>query len=254
MNNALLVAWRSGTGARGWGPVGRLEYDGNVYRFVYTRGAQTLEGFQPFSQMEDLEQVYESVELFPLFANRLLPKSRPEYEAFLRWGDFDPDNPPDPISLLGVTEGIRQTDAVEVFPCPVPDNFGCYLSKFFIHGLRWLPPQAHERIARLQTNEQLLMMADFFNESDRLAVALRTTEERMLVGYIPRYLAHDVWNLLRGCDPEFINVVVRRVNRDAPQQQRLLCQMNACWPENFRPCSSESFLPIPSRVSAECPA
>ena len=254
MNHGLLVAWRSESGTRGWGPVGRLEYDGSVYRFVYTRGARTLEGFRPFPQMENLEEIYESAELFPLFANRLLPKSRPEYEAFLRWGDFDPDNPPDPISLLGVTEGIRQTDSVEVFPCPVPDNMGCYLNKFFAHGLRWLPAQAHDRIARLQVNEPLYMMADFFNETDRQAVALRTNEERMLIGYVPRYLAHDVWNLVQGCELDFIQLTVKRVNRDAPQQQRLLCQMNACWPEGFQPCKDDSFLPIPSQISAECPA
>ena len=57
MNHALLVAWRSESGTRGWGPVGRLEYDGSVYRFVYTRGARTLEGFRPFPQMENLEEI-----------------------------------------------------------------------------------------------------------------------------------------------------------------------------------------------------
>ncbi|CAN5438522.1 HIRAN domain-containing protein [soil metagenome] len=255
MNNALLVAWRSGNGDRGWGPVGRLDYDGHDYRFVYTRGARTLDGFRPFAQMEDLEQIYESNELFPIFANRLLPKSRPEYDAFLRWGGFDPDNPPEPISILGVTEGIRQTDSIEVFPCPVPDYTGCYLNRFFVHGLRYLPPQSHERLGRLKPGERLAMMPDIFNESDRNAVALRTTTgERMLVGYVPRYLARDVWQLLSGCDPDYMDVVVARVNADAPLQQRLLCQMNACWPENFRPCSDESFLPIPAGVPVACPA
>ena len=116
--SALFVAYRGGAPQHGgWGPVGRLEHDGGLYRFCYTRGASTLPGFRPFSQMEDLSQVYESEELFPLFDNRLLSPSRPEYEAFLRWGGFDPNNPPDPIAILGVTEGIRQTDQVEVFPC-----------------------------------------------------------------------------------------------------------------------------------------
>jgi len=255
MSNALLVAWRSNAEKRGWGPVGRLEYDEGQYRFVYTRGARTLEGFVPFPQMDDLNEVYESSELFPLFANRLLPKSRPEYHAFLRWGGFDQDNPPDPISILGVTEGMRQTDSVEVFPCPSPDSSGCYVNKFFLHGLRWMPPAAHERITRLEAGEPLFMMADFFNPSDPQAVALRTSRaDQMLIGYVPRYLAKDVWQFLSGCNTDFMKVVVERVNKDAPLQQRLLCRMNSCWPEGFRPCSDEAFLPIPAKVPLGCPA
>ena len=86
---SLFVAWRPPMPDRtGWRPVGRLEHDGGLYRFSYTRGA-LKPGFRPFAQMDRLEHVYESVDLFPLFANRLLPKSRPEYEAYLRWSGFD---------------------------------------------------------------------------------------------------------------------------------------------------------------------
>src|SRR5665213_2277786 len=133
----LFVASRSSEpNNRGWTPIGRLEFDHGTYRFVYTKGAKMAEGFTPFIGMENLEEIHESAELFPVFVNRLLSKSRPEYEAFLQWSGFDPANPPDPISILGVTEGIRQTDSIEVFPYPVPDENGCYLNKFFLHGLR----------------------------------------------------------------------------------------------------------------------
>lgn len=77
--NALLVASRSADPSKGgWSPIGRLEFDRGTYRFAYTKGARTAAGFTPFSGMEDLEQIYESNDLFPVFANRLLPKSRPE--------------------------------------------------------------------------------------------------------------------------------------------------------------------------------
>ncbi|GIW95150.1 MAG: restriction endonuclease [Pirellulaceae bacterium] len=250
--NSLFVAWRPPMpDPTGWRPVGQLVHDGGLYRFWYTRGARKP-GFCPFPQMEDLNKVYESDELFPLFANRLLPQSRPEYEAYLRWSGFDIHNPPDPIVVLGVTEGIRQTDAVEVFPCPVPDAEGCYRNKFFLHGIQWLPDAAIKRIERLKPDEQLKLMLDLQNDFDPNAVAVRTETERMLIGYVPRYLAHDVWQLIQKCDLDFIRLHVDRVNEDAPLQNRVLCRMHACWPEGFRPCSGEDFTPIPAGAPAHC--
>jgi HIRAN domain len=253
--NTLLVASRSSEPQNGgWSPIGRLEFDTGIYRFVYTQGARTAQGFAPFSGMENLEEVYESTDLFPIFANRLLPVSRPEYEAFLKWSGFDAANPPDPLMLLGVTEGIRRTDFIEVFPCPVPDAHGCYLNKFFLHGLRYMPEAAKERVQLLKEGEPLYLMPDLMNEADNDAVALRTTEgERFMLGYVPRYLAKDVWKIMQGCHRDFINVFVHRVNQDAPLQQRLLCRMEACWPEGFKPCSGEEFQPIPSELTVDCP-
>jgi hypothetical protein len=202
--------------------------------------------------MEDFEQVYDSEKLFPLFENRLLPKSRPEYDAYLRWSGFDPDNPPEPIVVLGVTEGIRQTDAVEVFPCPAPNADGCYLNKFFLHGIRWVAPSAMGRIASLQSGQKLWPLLDFQNEADPNAVAVRTKNPSELIGYVPRYLARDFWGLMQECGMDWIELFVERVNPDAPTQNRLLCRMKACWPDGFEPCSGDEFLPIPANIPARC--
>lgn len=246
MSNALFIAWRSGGPSAGrWAPVGRIDL-GTGYRFVYTKGAAMLPDFQPFAGMPDLDAVYESSELFPLLANRVLARSRPEYEAFLTWGGFDPNDPPDPLALLGVTEGLRQTDSVEMFPCPEPDAKGCYLSKFFLHGVRWMPSAAQERIACLQSGERLGLMLDIQNPHDRHAVAVRTCDPigRFIIGYVPRYLAQDVSKLCESCEPDFVELHVERINIGAPLQQRVLCRMNACWPEGFQPCSGEEFEPM----------
>jgi len=249
MSGALFVAWRGDESSNGrWGPVGRLEHGDEGYRFVYTRGAKTLQGFQPFAGMPDLEEIYESDELFPLFANRLLAKSRPEYEAYLTWGGFDPRYPPDPIAILGVTEGRRQTDSVEVFPCPVPDADGCYVGKFFLHGIRLLKPAALEQLGQLQPGEQLRPEREPTNPSDPNAVAIYTLDG-VKIGYVPRYLAHDVHQLARGCGEESVRVNVERVNCDAPLQQRVLCRVNACWPYEFQPCNRDEFQPIIEHLS-----
>ena len=245
--SVLLVASRTGGPEKGaWGPVGRLEHSDGGYRFVYTHGARNLAGFRPFHGMDDLSRIYESDDLFPVFKNRLLPESRPEYEAYLRWSGFDAPHRPDPISILGVTEGIRQTDSIELFPYPTPDANNRYVSKFFLHGLRWMPDAAKARVAQLKSGEELYLMADLCNPVDPQAVALRTNgDSRFMIGYVPRYLAHDAWALFRKQDPGFIQVFVDRVNHEAPLQQRLLCRMEASWPRGFSPCSDEAFQPIP---------
>jgi len=202
--------------------------------------------------MTNLGQVYESEELFPLFANRLLSRSRPEYEMFLRWGGFKPDEPPDPIAVLSVTEGIRQTDAIEVFPCPQPDTSGCYINKFFLHGIRWVPPEALASIAALRPEARLLMEPEPSNPVDPNAVAVIHADSDRRIGYVPRYLAKDVRKILEQCGNSFTQLFVERLNSDAPVQQRVLCRMNSCWPEGFEPCSGESFQPIPNGVMGDC--
>jgi len=247
MTNSVFIAWRSGDDTAGrWGPVARVAQGPYGYRFVYTKGARALPDFQPFVGMSDLNAVYESDELFPLLANRVLSKSRPEYEAYLTWGGFDPSNPPDPLALLAVTEGRRQTDSVEVFACPQPDADGCYVNKFFLHGVRWMLPAAQERIAQLKTGEQLELRPEPTNEHDPHAVAVFSlqTADAIKIGYVPRYLAQDAKELYEKCEPGFVQLNVERLNAGAPLQQRVLCRMHARWPNDFRPCSREEFQPI----------
>src|SRR5665213_45529 len=253
MNSALFVAWKSGEAEDGrWGPIGRLDHVDGVYRFVYTKGALSLKGFHAFPEMPRLDEVYESDALFPIFVNRLLGSSRPEFEAYLAWGGFDPAHPPDPIAILGVTEGRRATDALEVFPVPLPGADGSYTNTFFLHGVRWIPAIAQQRIAVLQPGETLGLMLDISNRHDSDAVAVRTCDvhERFLIGYVPRYLARDVRELCIKGEQASIELKVQRVNPAAPYQQRLLCRMNARWPRMFTPCTGEAFQPIAGELAA----
>lgn len=251
--NALFVAWHanqtpSGTGPV-WGPIGKLEFEEGVYRFQYTRGSQSLPGFQPFDGMEDLSLTYESYKLFPLFANRLLPDSRPEYRAYLTWSGFDPDDPPEPLMLLGRTGGTKQTDAIELFPCPVPNSHGRYINFFFAHGIRFHLPNATHAIAQLQRGDLLTLLPQPLNPVDPNAVAIVSGGTPL--GYVPRYFASDIKRLIADCPDGEVRLFVQSVNVDAPIQQRLLCRMESCWPTGFQPCDGEQFQPIqsPCKVS-----
>ena len=108
--NESSLSRMAGYRSLNWFPVGRLSFDGLVYRFVYTKGALKSLNFIPFGKMGDLNVIYESKELFPLFANRLLSITRPENKAFLDWLHI-PNSENDPLTLLGRSEGIRGTDS-----------------------------------------------------------------------------------------------------------------------------------------------
>ncbi len=238
----LYVAWRDPKN-RSWFPVGRLSFDGEVYRFVYTKGVLKSPHFLPFGRMEDLTTVYESRELFPLFANRLLSKKRPEYRDFLQWLDV-PVGQDDPLTLLARTEGIRETDTLAVFPCPERGADNVYRAQFFSHGLRYLSAGSIERVHNLRTGEQLYLMLDPQNSYDPWAIVLRTDDPIALVGFCPRYFAQTFRFLLERCDPKAVKIVVERVNHDAPIQLRLLCHLTAPWPEGFRPCAEDLYEPL----------
>jgi len=199
--------------------------------------------------MEDLDSVYQSDTLFPMLLNRLLPKSRPEYNDFLRWNDFDPADPPEPLVLLQRSEGIKKTDAIEVFPCPSPDPQGCYLNFFFVHGTRFHlnKRETEEVVSLLHGNDRLSLRCEPDNPEDPFAVAIDCGN--VPIGYAPRYFAHDFTRLMRECPSDSVKLFVQRVNPEAPFQQRLLCRMQACWPANFTPCSGPEFSEIPQLSS-----
>jgi hypothetical protein len=89
---------------------------------------------------------------------------------------------------------------------------------------------------KLRPPAQLFLMLDPQHPYDPSAVALRTADPALLVGYCPRFLTADIHYLLQTV-PATVHVLVERVNCDAPLQLRLLCSLIANWPDNFQPCS-----------------
>lgn len=138
---ALFIAWQDKT-TRRWAPVGRLSREDGVYRFVYTRGAEETPHFRPFGRMLDLHKSYKSEELFPIFANRILAKNRPEYRDYLQWLGLA-EAQYDALEELSRTGGLRATDSLELFPCPEPTEGKTFEVYFFCRGLRHLHIDAY---------------------------------------------------------------------------------------------------------------
>ncbi len=226
--------------SRQWAPVGRLSKDDNQYHFVYTQGARQLPNFTPFGRMADLKAEYVSEQLFPLFANRILAKSRPEYDDYLGWLGMNREKY-DALDELARTGGLRATDSLEVFSCPQPTKNHSYEVFFFGRGLRYLHAENPRRVAELKPGDPLYLMQDIQNQHDKQALLLRTDDPVTLAGYAPRYFSAEFSQLLSTLDVEKVKVVVEKVNLDAPLQYRILCRLVAPWPVNFQPFQSELF-------------
>ncbi|XXT21843.1 HIRAN domain-containing protein [Sorangium sp. So ce429] len=241
----LFVTWYD-SNHRSIIPVARLVHhggtDGDLYEFRYIRGALEAmdRGFQPFIGFPDLYKVYRSPSLFPFFSNRVMPTTRPDYLAYLQVLGLDPAEA-DSVEILARSGGRRETDRIEVVPAPVQDESGGYTTRFLLRGIRYIPG-AEERIARLASGERLFWMLDPQNESNLSAVALRSAD-KCLLGYIPDYLVTDIAKLIER--RVSMHVFAERVNLPpAPLHHRVLCRLEARWPDGFVPFQGEQFQPV----------
>ena len=246
----LYLAWRQPD--KRWWPVGRLSHDGSEYVFVYTKGAVSAAegGFRPLMSFPDLDEVYASKQLFPLFGNRLPPKSRPDYQDFVEWLDLGPGEP-DAMGMLARSGGRRETDMFEVFPLPEPSVEGCYESTFFVHGLRHRGSEAEDAARRLAPGDPLVLVPEPDNPHDPRALRVLTTVRGAHLGFVPRYLCEDVHSLQAAVGQAGVHVQVRRINASpTPAQFRVLCSLDAPWPAAFRPLGNPDFEPLHSFVPA----
>ncbi len=240
---ALYIAWQDPE-TRRWHTVGRLSHEHGDYRFTYTRGALASPRFEYLGRMQDKRQVYHSETLFPLFANRLLDASRPEYPDYLTW--MGVDDSADALELLARSGGRRGTDQLCVYPEVEPDEKGEMALYFFSHGLRYLTGTEQQTIGRLESGDALQMTPDNDNDHDRYALLLETAEP-VRVGYCPRYLNQDL-RLIQQQTP--IRLKVERANPDAPLQFRLLCKAVFVLPVGFELYATEEHRPLAREAMA----
>lgn len=252
MNRSVFITWQDGA-SRHWFVIGELAFDGSQYRFAYTKGAkraQRVAGFEPLIAFPSFDLTYTSAELFPLFANRVLRKTRPEYQEQLRYLDLTVDEA-DEFEVLRRSSGFKVTDSLEVIARPEETPDGHYELPFFVRGVRYLAPDVQTAICKLRTGERLYLLKDVQNAYNTSALALRTDQKgrQDLVGYCPDYYVQDIHELL-SADAEQTIVTVEAVNPPpAPEQFRLRCVLRAPKPVTFTPFAGEDYhllTPLPA--------
>lgn len=251
---SVYLAWQAPTDSqmsRAWFPVGRLDAEPKQtepgefhYWFRYTHGAMAANqrvGFNPLLAFPDFRKVYESVELFPLFRNRVISEKRKDFEEYIQWLALDRGNA-DPVAILSISGGERTTDNLEVFPKVTADASGNFKVRFFLHGLRHLGPKAIERILSLKPGEELRIFVELNNPATRLAVTLHTEDYQML-GWAPRYLVEDIIQCVPNAPS--LSAKIARVNSDdAPLNQRVLIDLVGRAPEGHQLMATPNFTPL----------
>ena len=246
---SLFLAWQAPADskqARAWFPIGRLDADAEQtrYRFRYTQGAIKAKeeaGFGPLFAFPELNAVYESKDLFPLFQNRVLSPKRSDFNDYIRWLDLDRGQA-DPISILAVSGGERVTDNLEVFPKVKTDADGNFTVRFFLHGLRHLGATAMNRALQLTQGESLRIGVELNNPVMRLAVTL-STEDYQMIGWTPRYLVSDLIHCVPNA-PELSATVARINSSDAPVNQRILIDFHGRTPNGTELMTTPDFRPL----------
>jgi len=243
----LFLAWQD-PDERDWYTVGRLDQKDGTYIFQYTKGAKQAQehGFDPIVSFPDFQRTYESDEIFPLFANQVLSRNRPEFDNFVEWLSI-PKDEADPIAILART-GDQVTDTLEIFPYPQKRDEHTYTLHFFVRGLRHQSTCAIDRAKKLKSGDPLLLTPDVQNEHDPNACLLRTAEQEEqdmhLMGYLPRYLAREFARLPKE-EMRNSTVKVVRVNPSpAPVHFRILCRLTMNWTSEGMPFDESVYQPL----------
>jgi hypothetical protein len=244
----LIVTWKSDV-SKGILPVAELiiRVVDPHYRFGYLEGAREAQrwGFQPFLAFPSLQARYESKALFPFFANRVLPTTRPDYLESLNAVGLDARNV-SVAEILGRTNGRRATDRIETILVPIPDAEGRYRTRFLLRGVNHTPG-AEEVIAKLDPDEPLTLVEDTSNEYNPRARRLHARGHKL--GYVPDYLIEDLDAIEHaGVVPA---VFGERVNLPPhAAHYRLLCRIDCEWPPGFVPFQDPRLAPYGNREAA----
>jgi len=244
----LFLAWQDQIKTRAWYPIGRLDANPSKpsYRFCYIRGAEKAHreaGFEPLDSFPNFHARYEDKDLFPLFRNRLVAQGRVDFAEYVERLGLTPATA-DPMEILAVSEGTRQTDNLEVFPRIQRHHDGTFCCHFFLHGWRHVSGPAQERIRGLRPGDPLRIAVELNNPVTIVAVQIETPDDYLVIGWTPRYLIRDLVRTIDESPLAVSSTVVRLNPEPAPSRQRVLVELRGQWPAHYKPMDTPEFHPL----------
>lgn len=216
----FLVTWRDGQELPAIHDVGCLSFDGS-FRFHYLDAARTAPGFHPLPGLPDLTGVYgPAADLFPVFAGRVMERSRPDFASYVAALDLPRDA--GDLDILARSGGVSRGDHLALTEEPTIHSDGTTGCTFLVRGLRFaLPdPEVREQVlAALTGGTRLAVRDDPANDVSADALLL-CTSDGVAVGWVPDALTGFVRRVVE--EPAGSVTVQRRNSPAQPPHARLL--------------------------------
>lgn len=224
----FLVTWRDGQVPPKIHDVGCLSFDG-AYRFRYLESARTVAGFPALPGLPDLAEAYGPVdELFPVFAGRIMERSRADFPSYV--GALDLPLDAGDLDILARSGGVTRGDRLVLTeePTIAPDGTtGC---SFVVRGLRFALPdkERREQVLASLTERMSLRVQDEPGNDVSADSLMLCTPDGVAVGWVPDALTGFV---RRVAGDSAGAVTVQRLNSTAqPPHARLLVRVDGRLP------------------------
>lgn len=193
MKNEMWLIWKQPETRRRY-KVGVLSYVNNLYIFKYINpelnNAKKV-GFTFFPGFENINNIYESNELFANIETRLPNTGRADYLEILN--SYNLDSSSSKLDILKATKGRLITDNYEFVPV-----FDASKIEFDIAGTRH-SSDIKKCKKLLNINDKLLLELEPSNTEDVNAIKVIYVKdgEKYHIGYVPRYYTKELAELLK---------------------------------------------------------
>lgn len=191
----LYVVWKSGENRKEY-VIGNLS-KGDAFEFRYCEEIYEAEkeGFTHFASFPQLDGVYYSKVLFPIFESKLPDRKRKDINNILkRYGLQEFDS----YELLKKSGARLPIDSL-YFVEPIIDINKPFMRKFYMAGARhYIGCNGTECDSTLKIviGDNVNLQLELTNKYDKNAVKVINNDNQML-GYIPRYYSNEVSALIR---------------------------------------------------------
>ncbi|MDR7812093.1 HIRAN domain-containing protein [Lacrimispora sp.] len=181
----MYLIWKSEKSRRQY-IVGELSKNGE-YEFKYSEEVNDAiqDGFTPFMPFTDINKMYNSTELFPVFLSRLPDRKRKDMDKILdKYGMVEYD----PYQLLKISGARLPIDNMQ-FIDPILDYQNSFERQFYMAGSRYyLGCEGNDcnKSILVQYGEEVYLKKEPKNTHDPNAIRV-INGKKDLLGYIPRY-------------------------------------------------------------------
>lgn len=191
----LYLIWKSKENRRQY-IIGELSRNDSNYEFRYCDEVfeAQKEGFTPLVSFPELESVYCSKALFPVFESRLPDKKRKDMESILNKYELDEY---EPYQLLKRSGGRLPIDNL-YFVEPILEVSGSFKRKFHVAGARhYIGCKSIDcdKSLEIDIGEAVILEPEPTNKMDKYAVKVLNPKRQML-GYIPRYYSESIYRFI----------------------------------------------------------